>query len=162
MIQSNQNQPESYEQKFSDFIEMCNKAKQDNASQVLIRHPSVLGDTYEEIIESHEKDVLEGKRKQRDLSHEIEALRNKAIKRFPIGTLSPSTAVTLERFPIPETNEMDFFVMIHTRAGYFTQSIVQKKFGSVWKSSWRVLRHEKNGDHKILKEQISAEVPIKE
>ena len=52
MIQSNQNQPESYEQKFSDFIEMCNKAKQGNASQVLIHHPSVLGDTYEEIIES--------------------------------------------------------------------------------------------------------------
>jgi hypothetical protein len=50
------NQPndplEDYVKKFSDFIEMCEKAKQDNIPQVIIHHPSVLGDTYEEVIES--------------------------------------------------------------------------------------------------------------
>jgi len=117
---------------------------------------------YDDIIESHEKDVAEGKQKQRDLSHEIEALRNKAIKRFQIGTIPPSTAVTLDRFPIPPTDEMNFFVMIYTRSGYFTQSILQKKFGETWKSSWRVFRHETNGKHRIIKEQISEEVPIRE
>ena len=49
--QSN-NPPESYEKKFSDFIEMCEKARQDNIPQVIVHHPSVLGDTYEEVIES--------------------------------------------------------------------------------------------------------------
>ncbi len=51
MIQSN-NPSEGYEKKFSDFIEMCEKAKQDNIPQVIVHHPSVLGDTYEEVIES--------------------------------------------------------------------------------------------------------------
>ena len=51
MIQSN-NPSESYEKKFSEFVKMCEKAKQDNMPQVLIHHPSVLGDTYEEVIES--------------------------------------------------------------------------------------------------------------
>jgi hypothetical protein len=117
---------------------------------------------YDEIIASHERDITEGRSKQRDLSHEIEALRNKAISRFPIGTLPPSTAVTLGRFPIPETDEMEYFVMIHSRSGYFTQSIIQKKFGPTWKSSWRVLSHENDGKHRVLKEQIDADVPLRE
>lgn len=52
MNQSNNNPSESYEKKFSDFIEICEKARQDNIPQVIIHHPSVLGDTYEEVIES--------------------------------------------------------------------------------------------------------------
>lgn len=51
MNQSN-NSPEGYEKKFSDFIEMCEKVRQDNIPQIIIHHPSVLGDTYEEVIES--------------------------------------------------------------------------------------------------------------
>lgn len=117
---------------------------------------------YEDIIASHKQDVAEGRSKQRDLSHEIEALRNRAISRFPIGTLPPNTAVTLERFPIPQTDVMEFFVMIHSRSGYFTQTILQKKFGPTWKSSWRLLRHDSNGKQKVLKEQIDAAVPLKE
>ena len=46
------NPPGGYEKKFSDFIEMCETARQDNIPQVIIRHPSVLGDNYEEVIES--------------------------------------------------------------------------------------------------------------
>lgn len=52
MNQSNNNLPEGYEKKFSDFIEMCENARHDNIPQVIIHHPSVLGDTYEEVIES--------------------------------------------------------------------------------------------------------------
>ena len=52
MNQSNNNPPEDYVKKFSGFIEMCEKAKRDNVPQVVIDHPSVLGDTYEEVIES--------------------------------------------------------------------------------------------------------------
>ena len=51
MNQSN-NSPEDYKKKFSGFIEMCEMARQDNIPQVIIHHPSVLGDTYEEVIES--------------------------------------------------------------------------------------------------------------
>ena len=51
MKQSN-NTPEGYVKKFSDFIEMCEKARQDNIPQVIIHHPSVLGDNYEEVVES--------------------------------------------------------------------------------------------------------------
>lgn len=52
MIQSNTNQPMDYEKKFADFIEMCRKARQNNVSQVVIARPQILGDTYDEIIES--------------------------------------------------------------------------------------------------------------
>jgi len=52
MDRSNNNPPEGYVKKFSDFIEMCENARQDNIPQVIIHHPSVLGDTYEEVIES--------------------------------------------------------------------------------------------------------------
>ena len=51
MKQSN-NTPGSYEKKFSDFIEMCEIARRDNIPQVIIHHPRVLGDTYEDVIES--------------------------------------------------------------------------------------------------------------
>lgn len=43
---------ESYERKFADFIEMCATAKRQNIDTVVVSHPSVLGDTYEELIES--------------------------------------------------------------------------------------------------------------
>ena len=52
MNRSNDNPPRGYVKKFSHFIEMFEKAKQDNTHQVMIDHPSVLGDTYEEVIES--------------------------------------------------------------------------------------------------------------
>ena len=52
MNRSNSNPPEGYVKKFSDFIEMCEKARQDNIPQVIIHHPSVLGDNYEEVVES--------------------------------------------------------------------------------------------------------------
>lgn len=42
----------SYEEKFSGFIEMCAHAKAQNVDAVVVSHPSVLGDTYEELIES--------------------------------------------------------------------------------------------------------------
>lgn len=38
-----------YEQKFADFIRMLAETKED---VVLIHHPEVIGDTYEEIVES--------------------------------------------------------------------------------------------------------------
>ena len=53
MIMNQSNNPlKDYEKKFADFIEMCEKARQGNIPQVIIHHPSVLGDTYEEVIES--------------------------------------------------------------------------------------------------------------
>jgi len=52
MIQSNTDQPMDYEKKFAGFIEMCRKARQDNIPQVVIARPQMLGNTYEEIIES--------------------------------------------------------------------------------------------------------------
>lgn len=51
MIQPNNNS-ENYEKKFASFITMCQKAKKDNIPTVIISHPQVVGDTYEEIIES--------------------------------------------------------------------------------------------------------------
>ena len=52
MNQSNTNPPLDYEKKFASFIEMCAKAKQDDVPHIIITHTQVLGDTYEEIIES--------------------------------------------------------------------------------------------------------------
>lgn len=43
--------PEGYEQKFANFIELCEKAK-GNDDHVVVAAPWVLGDTYDEIIES--------------------------------------------------------------------------------------------------------------
>lgn len=44
--------PANYEQKFADFIRMCQEAKQEGVAEVTVAYPWVLGDTYEEIIES--------------------------------------------------------------------------------------------------------------
>jgi len=43
---------QSYEEKFQDFIQMCAGAKKQGAEVVVIHHPEVLGDNYEEIVES--------------------------------------------------------------------------------------------------------------
>ena len=51
MIQSN-NLPPDYEIKFANFIKACRKAKQDRIPHIIIDQPRILGDTYEEIIES--------------------------------------------------------------------------------------------------------------
>ena len=52
MIQSNTNPPLGYEKKFANFIKACRKAKQDSIPHIIIDQPRILGDTYEEIIES--------------------------------------------------------------------------------------------------------------
>lgn len=44
--------PPDYEQKFADFIRMCEDAKRTGLQQIVVAHPSVIGDNYEEIIES--------------------------------------------------------------------------------------------------------------
>ena len=46
------NTPPGYEKKFADFIRLCSDAKANGAAQVVIGYPWVLGDTYEELIES--------------------------------------------------------------------------------------------------------------
>jgi hypothetical protein len=43
---------ESYETKFADFMKMCDDAAKERVSVVIVPTPAVLGDTYEEIIES--------------------------------------------------------------------------------------------------------------
>jgi len=43
---------EPYEKKYSSFIELCKKAKQDNIPNVIISHPQILGDNHAEIVES--------------------------------------------------------------------------------------------------------------
>lgn len=40
----------SYETKFKEFIRMCSEMREDDV--VLISHPQVLGDTYDEVIKS--------------------------------------------------------------------------------------------------------------
>lgn len=44
--------PEGYEMKFSGFIGMIEKSRKEGVPTVLVAFPWVLGDTYEEIIES--------------------------------------------------------------------------------------------------------------
>jgi hypothetical protein len=44
--------PPGYEEKFADFIRLCSEAKANGTAQVVIGYPWVLGDTYEELIES--------------------------------------------------------------------------------------------------------------
>ncbi len=46
------NAPSGYEKKFADFIRLCSEAKAKGATQVTVAFPWVLGDTYEEVIES--------------------------------------------------------------------------------------------------------------
>jgi sugar-specific transcriptional regulator TrmB len=44
--------PPDYETKFADFIRMCRDAKRSSLKEIVVAHPSVIGDNYEEIIES--------------------------------------------------------------------------------------------------------------
>ncbi len=44
--------PPGYEKKFADFIRLCSEAKAKGIAEVVIGYPWVLGDTYEEMIES--------------------------------------------------------------------------------------------------------------
>ncbi len=44
--------PPGYEKKFADFIRLCSEAKAKGATEVVVAFPWVLGDTYEEVIES--------------------------------------------------------------------------------------------------------------
>lgn len=48
----------SYERKFSDFIRLLAESKE---SVVVIHHPQVLGDTYEELVESLNRLANSGK-----------------------------------------------------------------------------------------------------
>jgi hypothetical protein len=42
----------NYEAKFADFIELCQKAKSEGVQTVIVAAPWVIGDTYDEVIES--------------------------------------------------------------------------------------------------------------
>ena len=44
--------PPGYEKKFADFIKLCAEAKAKGATQVTVAYPWVLGDTYDELMES--------------------------------------------------------------------------------------------------------------
>jgi hypothetical protein len=44
--------PSNYEAKFADFVRLCRDAKLSETKMVVIAHPSVIGDTYAEVIES--------------------------------------------------------------------------------------------------------------
>jgi hypothetical protein len=44
--------PSGYEKKFASFIRLCSEAKATGAARVSVAFPWVLGDNYEEIIES--------------------------------------------------------------------------------------------------------------
>ena len=44
--------PKNYESKYAEFIRLCAQSKQNGVDHVIIPQPWVLGDTYEEIIES--------------------------------------------------------------------------------------------------------------
>jgi hypothetical protein len=44
--------PQGYEGKFAGFIRACDKAKAEKIPHVIVAQPQVLGDTYEEVIES--------------------------------------------------------------------------------------------------------------
>lgn len=44
--------PSGYTAKFADFIRMCDEAKANKVETVVVASPYVLGDNYEEIVES--------------------------------------------------------------------------------------------------------------
>ena len=44
--------PPGYEKKFADFIKLCAEAKAKGATQVTVAYPWVLGDNYDELVES--------------------------------------------------------------------------------------------------------------
>ncbi|PZP64195.1 MAG: hypothetical protein DI597_00850 [Pseudoxanthomonas spadix] len=43
---------DNYAQKFAGFLDLCVEAKRQGIEAVVVSHPSVLGDTYAELIES--------------------------------------------------------------------------------------------------------------
>ena len=44
--------PEGYERKFANFIKLCARAKETGAKHVVIAEPWVIGDDYDEVMES--------------------------------------------------------------------------------------------------------------
>ena len=52
MTGSNGDSTSPYEQKFAAFIEVCGKANPSGKDVLIINHPEVIGDTYDEIVES--------------------------------------------------------------------------------------------------------------
>lgn len=46
------NTPPGYETKFANFIKGCKEAKTKNAEHMVVAQPWVIGDTYEEVMES--------------------------------------------------------------------------------------------------------------
>lgn len=44
--------PTGYERKFANFIAMCEKTKTDHVDVVIVAAPWVIGDDYEEVMES--------------------------------------------------------------------------------------------------------------
>lgn len=44
--------PPGYEQKFADFIKLCEEVKAKKVQHVIIAQPSAIGDTYDEVVES--------------------------------------------------------------------------------------------------------------
>jgi len=44
--------PPNYEQKFADFIKLCEESKAKGIEQVIVAYPWTIGDTYDEVIES--------------------------------------------------------------------------------------------------------------
>jgi dihydrodipicolinate synthase/N-acetylneuraminate lyase len=46
------NTPPNYEKKFADFIRLCRESKVAGVKVVVVAAPSVIGDNYDEIIES--------------------------------------------------------------------------------------------------------------
>jgi hypothetical protein len=46
------NTPLGYEKKFADFIKLCADSKAKGMSEIVVGYPWVLGDNYEELVES--------------------------------------------------------------------------------------------------------------
>ena len=44
--------PTAYEQKFADFLRMCDQAKKGKLDAVIVHDPETLGDNYAELVES--------------------------------------------------------------------------------------------------------------
>jgi len=46
------NIPPGYEKKFADFIKLCADSKKQGIPEIVVGYPWVLGDNYEELVES--------------------------------------------------------------------------------------------------------------
>lgn len=46
------NTPPGYEKKFADFIKLCAETKAKGIGEIVVGYPWVLGDNYEELVES--------------------------------------------------------------------------------------------------------------